>query len=248
MNIIVILIVVGFFIWMYTKSNGGQFTSMKKELDFETVLYSEYGYITALVAKLAKSDGTVSELEEEFISNIIDDICDAFEQPDLAYEYIKEIFHEEQDVQDNVYEVASRLYEETRNQTAKHEKILEFLVNLAFIDGEFHKNEEAILEDITKAFHLSKTVLQGYIDQFKAFYSQHKSSSSMDLARAYTLLEVNSSVDKGGLKKAYRTLVKMYHPDVVSGKGGSSEDIQEATRKLQDINSAYEMIKKAKGF
>ena len=250
MNIIVILAVVGIFYWMYQKSSGGNFTSMEKELTFDDVLYSEYGYITALVAKLAKSDGTVSELEEEFIGNIIDDICGAFgRDSDTVYEYVKEIFHEEQDVQDNVYEVAERLYQETQGQVDKHEKIIEFLVNLAFIDGEFHKNEQKVISEIARALHVNASTLERFIQQFRSFYSNRASqSSTLTLDSACRLLEVSTEVDKTELKKAYRTLVKQNHPDIVSGKGGSAEDIQQATRKLQDINEAYEFIKQQKGF
>jgi DnaJ like chaperone protein len=49
------------------------------------------------------------------------------------------------------------------------------------------------------------------------------------------------------LKKNYRNLVKKHHPDIISGQGAAQNIIDEATRKLQEINEAYELIKKDKG-
>ena len=42
-------------------------------------------------------------------------------------------------------------------------------------------------------------------------------------------------------------LYKKYHPDIIIGQGASQNIIDDATKKLQEINEAYEMIKKDKG-
>ena len=49
------------------------------------------------------------------------------------------------------------------------------------------------------------------------------------------------------IKKAYRKLVKEYHPDIIKAQGKDEAYLQEATRKTQEINEAYELIKRAKG-
>ena len=56
--------------------------------------------------------------------------------------------------------------------------------------------------------------------------------------------EDNSSDDDNILKKNYRQLVRKHHPDIITGQGASQNIIDEATKKLQEINEAYEMIKK----
>ena len=48
------------------------------------------------------------------------------------------------------------------------------------------------------------------------------------------------------IKKKYRALVKEYHPDILMGQGKEQSIIDAATAKLQEINEAYEMIKKEK--
>ncbi|MCK5760882.1 MAG: DnaJ domain-containing protein [Candidatus Delongbacteria bacterium] len=45
------------------------------------------------------------------------------------------------------------------------------------------------------------------------------------------------------IRKKYRSLIKQYHPDFL-GKGQNQDDIKKATKKVQEINQAYETIKK----
>ena len=45
------------------------------------------------------------------------------------------------------------------------------------------------------------------------------------------------------IKKAYRKLVRQYHPDIIKSQNKSDAYMQEATAKTQEINQAYEMIK-----
>jgi DnaJ like chaperone protein len=63
---------------------------------------------------------------------------------------------------------------------------------------------------------------------------------------AYKLLGVSPQDDIATIKKAYRKLVRQYHPDIIKSQGKSEDYIKEATAKTQEINQAYEMIKKAR--
>jgi DnaJ like chaperone protein len=249
MSYILTFIVGALFYWLFTSSNNGTFSHTKEPLDFEEVLYSEYGYIIALVAKLAKSDGHVSDLEVELIENILDDLCDEFHDPIQARAHLKLIFNEEKDVQDNVAFVASGLYDLIENDVYKHQKILEFLITLSFIDGELHPREEEVVLEVARALHFSIGAAQSMFNQFNSFYEERSHHTQATNSEAYyTLLGIDENYDEKTLKRAYKKGVKEHHPDVVMGKGGSEEDIKQATSKLQDINEAYEYLKKQKNF
>ena len=68
----------------------------------------------------------------------------------------------------------------------------------------------------------------------------------MSLEKAYEVLGASASDNAGTIKKKYRQLVKENHPDIITGQGASQSIIDEATKKLQEINEAYELIKKEK--
>ena len=58
----------------------------------------------------------------------------------------------------------------------------------------------------------------------------------------YEVLGVPENADEATIKKAYRKLVKQYHPD--NYKDNPLADL--AKEKLQEINEAYEMITSGK--
>ena len=126
-------------------------------------------------------------------------------------------------------------------------KIMEYLLNLAFIDKEFSNSERMITEDISNALNIKIEDFNNLIKTFENFYAQQASNKAITLEKAYEILESNSSDDATTLKKNYRTLVKKHHPDIISGQGASQNIIDEATKKLQEINEAYELIKKDRG-
>jgi len=67
-----------------------------------------------------------------------------------------------------------------------------------------------------------------------------------NISDAYKLLGVSESDDMSVIKKAYRKLIRQYHPDIIKSQGKDEAYMQEATAKTQEINQAYEMIKNAK--
>ena len=78
---------------------------------------------------------------------------------------------------------------------------------------------------------------------------QHSAGLPITLTKsnAYKLLGADSNDSMAAIKKKYRTLVKRHHPDIIKAQGASDDYIDQATDKVQEINAAYEMVKKAKG-
>ena len=62
---------------------------------------------------------------------------------------------------------------------------------------------------------------------------------------AYKILGIEPTATDEEVKKAYREMAKKNHPDLVNNLG---EDVrQAAVKKFQEINDAYETIKKQRG-
>jgi DnaJ-domain-containing protein 1 len=70
--------------------------------------------------------------------------------------------------------------------------------------------------------------------------------SPMDYEQACNILKIHSNSSVEEIKNAYKQRIKEYHPDRVENLG--EELRQLAKQKSQQINEAYQFIKKVKGF
>jgi len=206
----------------------------------------EAGLLVAMMAKVAKADGQVSELEAEVLSHTFTDISNHFENSSDIREQLKNIYKDETKSFDNTIDIAKKYLKLTKREYPKRLKVLEYLLNLAFIDNDFSKTEFMICEDISTAMEIKKSDFETMISQFEQFYAQKQNNKELTLQKAYEVLGVSQSDDISTIKKRYRALVKENHPDIVTGRGASQNIIDEATEKLQEINEAYEIIKKGK--
>ena len=250
MEIIVILVVIAilFFIGRNYKTEEFKNINLKRKDKFEgDLLNHEAGLLVALMAKVAKADGKVCELEAELLKHTFNDISSHFENSEEIRDKLKALYAKEKQSFDNMINICEKLYSLTKNDYNKRAKIMEYLLNLAFIDKEFSDTEKMITEDISNALKIRKEDFERLIETFKAFYTQQAASQAISLEKAYEVLESNINDDNATLKKNYRNLVKKHHPDIISGQGAAQNIIDEATKKLQEINEAYEIIKKDRG-
>ncbi|MBP7770227.1 MAG: TerB family tellurite resistance protein [Aliarcobacter sp.] len=250
MELVVILVVIAilYFIGKNYKTEEFKNINLKTKDKFQgDLLNHEAGLLVALMAKVAKADGKVCELEAELLKHTFNDISSHFINSDEVREKLKNLYAQEKKSFDNMIIICEKLYSLTRNDYAKRIKIMEYLLTLAFIDKEFSNTEKMIMEDISNALKIKIEDFNNLVNTFETFYAQQASNKAISLEKAYEVLQSNSSDDAATLKKNYRTLVKKHHPDIISGQGASQNIINEATTKLQEINEAYEIIKKDKG-
>ncbi|MCX6053193.1 MAG: TerB family tellurite resistance protein [Campylobacterales bacterium] len=237
-------------VFYYIFKSYSKYTDYSKEafknfsVSKEALQKSELGLFVALVAKVAKADGKVDALEAELIGIMFDDISAVFPEPQKTKDILKEIFNEQKERFDNLQEVAQILAQTIKKDTAKQHQFMGFLIQLAFIDGEMSKNEEEVLQVIAEAFEFDPKAYHEIFDQFEQMIKNLHPKAN--ISEAYKLLGVNENDDLDSIKKAYRSLIKQYHPDIIKSQGKSDDYMKEATAKTQEINQAYEMIKKAK--
>ncbi len=247
---LLLLIIVGFIFYMINRGYRAEdFKNIK--IDTKQKLQGnledhEAGLLIALMAKVAKADGKVCELEAELLSHTFTDISSHFENAASIREQLKDIYKKETKSFDNTVEVCKKYLKLTKRDYPKRLKVIEYLLNLAFIDADFSKTEFMITEDISNSLEIKRTDFERLIAQFEQFYAQHKNNKVENLKNAYEILGVNQSDDMSTIKKKYRALVKENHPDIVTGRGAEQSIIDEATKKLQEINEAYELIKQDK--
>ncbi|WP_375252977.1 MULTISPECIES: TerB family tellurite resistance protein [Dokdonia] len=113
-------------------------------------------------------------------------------------------------------------------------QILHFLFGIAQADGQVSQPEVNVLGTIAGYFRINHQDFESIKNMFV------KKADS-----AYKILEIDKSASNDEVKKAFRTMVKKYHPDKLM-------DMDEAYRagaeeKFRNVQEAYEQIQKERG-
>ncbi|OUT16950.1 molecular chaperone DjlA [Campylobacter concisus] len=243
MSGVLFLLILGGAIFLFMNVQAG--SNRKKQANVD-----EAKFLVSLLAKVAKSDGRVSELEARLITQVLDDLSQKVSGVSGVREYLKEVYKSQKENVDNAYETA-RNYKRSFNLNYDTcVARLTFFLNLAYIDGEFNKSEQDVIRNIAYGFGIDKETLDEIIYKFDSFYSSrfgadHDEVSQEDDAFEVLGLSKNASLDE--VKARYKELVRQYHPDILMGRGESKEVIERSTKKLQEINEAYGRLKEKFG-
>jgi DnaJ like chaperone protein len=205
---------------------------------------SELGLFIALVAKVAKADGRVQELEAQLIKMMFDDITKVFDEKQKARDIMKEIFNEEKQKSDNTKNIASELNNLIGKSILKRRQFVGFLIQLAFIDSGISEEEDKVLRVIVNELNISEEQYKQFINNFEN--KMKNNNQTMSEKEAYEILGVQQTDDMDTIKKAYRNLIRKYHPDIISSQDKDESNMEEATAKTQQINQAYQVIKELK--
>ncbi|QLB21287.1 molecular chaperone DjlA [Vespertiliibacter pulmonis] len=81
---------------------------------------------------------------------------------------------------------------------------------------------------------------------YHRYSQQNRSGPTLD--DAYSVLGVNANDDQTTVKRAYRKLMNEHHPDKLVAKGLPPEMMEVAKEKAQQIQAAYDLINKARGW
>nr|WP_314442304.1 molecular chaperone DjiA [uncultured Campylobacter sp.] len=287
---------------------------------------AEAKILVALLAKVAKSDGHVSESEAAMISEILDDLVRQMGAGEREREALKLVYKLEKENLANARELAEKYNQTYRPSPSRKTGLIYFFLNLAYVDrgfsaaerrtisqicdglglpehiqsqmfatfersfyGTYYKNGGAQSDSAYDEYDGYSTRSGGYWDKYGGRstggygsssygggtgygysgttgsgyggsqssngsyggYGSDYSSGSQGSAKSkrdpYEILGLSKDATFSEIKKKYRELVKKYHPDILMGKGADEEIIQESTKKLQEINEAYKILKERFG-
>ena len=243
MSGVLFLLILGGAIFLFMNVQIG--SNRKKQANVD-----EAKFLVSLLAKVAKSDGRVSELEARLITQVLDDLSQKVSGVSGVREYLKEVYNSQKENIDNAYETA-RNYKRAFNLNYDTcVARLTFFLNLAYIDGEFNKSEQDVIRNIAYGFGIDKETLDEIIYKFDSFYGSRFGVDHDEISQENDAFEVlglskNASLDE--VKARYKELVRQYHPDILMGRGESKEVIERSTKKLQEINEAYGRLKEKFG-
>ena len=240
MSGVLFLLILGGAIFLFMNVQIG--SNRKKQANVD-----EAKFLVSLLAKVAKSDGRVSELEARLITQVLDDLS---QKVSGVREYLKEVYNSQKENVDNAYETA-RNYKRAFNLNYDTcVARLTFFLNLAYIDGEFNKSEQDIIRNIAYGFGIDKETLDEIIYKFDSFYGSRFGADHDEISQendAFDVLGLSKNASLDEVKARYKELVRQYHPDILMGRGESKEVIERSTKKLQEINEAYGRLKEKFG-
>jgi DnaJ like chaperone protein len=206
---------------------------------FETT-FRLFGY-------LAKADGHISRQEIDHTEQVIAQMGLAPEQRERAIELFKE--GSAPDFQ--LGATVSSFVQICGSQRQLQQTLLFFLISLAMADQRIDEAEQAALQNIATLLGYSPADLAQLLRMAQAQEHFHGSSGygaqpGTSLEDAYAALGVSPEVDDKALKRAYRKLMSENHPDKLIARGVPDDMIKLATERSQEIQAAYEMVKKSR--
>lgn len=202
-----------------------------------------------LMGRLAKVDGRISEAEVAHTENLMAKMALNSEHRQQAIALFKE-------GAEGGFVLEAEILR-FRNRCGRHpalvQQLLNYLLALCLADGQLSNAEEDLLRKIALNLGISNVIFDQFLRMVRAQthfrssgggYRHRPATPAKDeLALAYDALGVDSKISDGDLKKAYRKLMSENHPDKLMGQGVPEDMIKLATERVQEIQTAYELIK-----
>ena len=209
----------------------------------------------SMLGKMANADGQISADERntviQFMSN---DLRLSRQDQDFALR----IFDTAAVSAESFEKFAEQFYQSFYGDPQMIEMMMDILVRIAMADGVLSDKENQFIAKAAMCMRYPA----GNVDYLKTKYgfrqnqegsysSGYSSGSSSrsdsgSLAAAYSVLGCSSSDSDETIKARYKKLIKEFHPDVIASKGLPEEFMKFATEKFDQIQKAYEAIKKVR--
>lgn len=180
-----------------------------------------------LAAAIMKSDQKVLKSELDFVKRfLLQQFGTAEAERQLLI--LRELLKKDYDIQQVGTQIRQYMEYPSRLQ------LMHFLFGLAAADSQVHPAELQIITQLASIL----AIRNSDFESIKAMFVK-------DTTSAYRILEITPDANDEELKKAYRRMALKYHPDRLAHLG---DDVQKAANaKFQELNAAYEQIKKERG-
>jgi DnaJ like chaperone protein len=197
-----------------------------------------------LMGKLAKADGHISKDEIAHVEAFIKKMGMTAEHRQEAIDQFKKGSATNFDMTATLDEFMTHC----GHTLNLKQVLLMYLTVMALADGSVDPSERDVLEKI--ALHLGyskaefKRILDMVLNQAHFSQGQTQADSKSALEDAYKALGVSADSTDQQVKRAYRKLMSQHHPDKLMGQGVPEDMIKVATEQAQEIQLAYDLIKK----
>jgi len=179
--------------------------------------------LLALSALIIKADGKVQQKELDFVRSFFIGQYGKERADSIFKTFNTEIKKETQHLDQLTQVFVQQTAYETRLQ------ILHFLFGIASADGHISKIELQKISQVATGMRLRLPDFES----IKAMFIKNTDN-------AYKILEVEPNASSNEIKRAYRNMVKKYHPDKLRGQDPAM--IKGAEEKFREVQKAYETL------
>lgn len=221
-------------------------------------LFSALGHV-------AKSDGKVTEEDIQIASALMDEMNLS---GDVRLE-AQQAFRDGKQRDFAIIEMLQQFKEQCHARRDVLQIYLEILIQASCAHKKLSAAQYTVLERVAKTLGFRRFELDFLIMTFEAEQRfrkgrsqahSHRSqqgrqqsnprsySATAELDDAYKILGIKQSDDAKLVKKAYRKQMSLHHPDKMAAKGLPAQALELSKQKAQDIQAAYELVRKHKHF
>lgn len=180
-----------------------------------------------LSAAVMRADGKVMQSELEYVRRFFTHNFGAA-VASQRIRMLQEILKQDFNVQEVCGQIAQYMDYPARLQ------LLHYLFGIASADGQYNAKEVEMIGTIA-----------GHMNINRQDYESIRAMFVKDIDSAYKVLEISPDVTDEEVKAAYRKMAVKYHPDKVEHLGPEVQ--KSAKEKFQQLQAAYEEIKKRRG-
>ena len=207
-----------------------------------------FGAVFSTLGHLSKSDGRVTQAEIAAAEQLMRRMQLTGEERQRAIRFF-------QQGKEAGFDLEAVLGEFGRHSMLRHElriMFIELLLEAALADGKLSTAEQAILMRACAVLHIPANIYSAILRarQSGAAASSgryHSPGQGQSIDQSYAALGLKADASVQEIKRAYRTLVRQYHPDKLVSRGLPDEMMAMAKKRVREINAAYDAIKSARG-
>lgn len=204
--------------------------------DEDRIKKGEFGILAQILAHIAQSDGKVCDLEHELISEMLNDMAVELNQYNDykdARGSLQSIF-DEATKESDLDNLANAFVEATKGEYKKRVKVVEFLLAVAYADGELSEMEREKIIDVAAIFELNNDDFNRIYDDFEARYNN---GVEITQDKAMALLGLEAGFTRKELENAYHKAIKDKKQNIFKSLNKPFD-----SESLREVDSAYKVL------
>ena len=190
-----------------------------------------------LLGIIAKSDGRVSQQEIDALDPILENTAQGRGE---IREAAIEAFREGRDHPEHLRQYVRDLFGGIGG--SQIDGLFELFCQLTVVDGQMGPDERKTLESIERMLFGTTTRTQRYAGNRGSAGGSQRASTPRTEEDPHVTFGLPNPTTRAAIKKRYRELVKLHHPDRVRGRGVPEEAVRAAEVQMRKINVARDAL------